>query len=115
VRRISRLVVVAAIAAAGARAARAAPAIDVAGFRVQHGDDPRWAAPDLDDTSWPRAALHEVTAPGGPIWLRATVVVEPGAFAADRPIGILLAGMASPARSRRGTGCRASSPRRAAT
>lgn len=85
----------AAIAVAGAPAARAAPVIDVAGFRVQHGDDPRWAAPELDDASWPRAALHEVTAPGGPLWLRAAIVVEPAAFAAERPLGILFAGMAS--------------------
>jgi hypothetical protein len=94
VRRILKLAV-AAIAVARAPAARAAPVIDVASFRVQHGDDPRWAAPDLDDASWPRAALRDVTAPGGPIWLRATVAVEPGAFAADRPIGILFAGLAS--------------------
>jgi hypothetical protein len=94
VRRILQLAA-AAIAVAVAPAARAAPVIDVASFRVQRGDDPRWAAPDLDDASWPRAALREVTAPGGPIWLRATVVVEPGVFAADRPLGILFAGLAS--------------------
>jgi hypothetical protein len=90
---ICRLAVLAAIAVAAP--ARAAPVIDVARFRVQAGDDPRWAAPDLDDASWPTAALHDVTAPGGPIWLRATITVDSGAFPAGEPIGILFAGLAS--------------------
>lgn len=89
----------AAIAVGGATSARAAavtaPVIDVARFRVQPGDDPRWAEPGFDDAAWPSAALSELTAPGGPIWLRAEVTVEPGAFPADQPIGLLFAGMAS--------------------
>src|SRR6185295_816604 len=91
---LSTLVVLAAIAAIGVPAA-AAPVIDVAEFRVQRGDDPRWAAPDFDDAAWPRTAFDELTEPGGPIWLRAAVTVEPGAFPADRPIGIVFAGLAS--------------------
>jgi hypothetical protein len=80
---------------AGAASARAAPMIDVDPFRVQRGDDPRWAAPDLDDSWWPTAALGDLAASGGPFWLRATLTIEPGAFAAARPIGILFAGLAS--------------------
>jgi Histidine kinase len=100
VRWISKLVlalvgVLGVLAVLGTPAAHAARAIDIASFRVQRGDDPGWAAPGFDDTAWRRAPLAAVTEPGGPIWLRATVVVEPATFEADRPIGILFAGLAS--------------------
>jgi hypothetical protein len=99
VRRISRLAVLgvlAALALAGiAASASAAPVISVAELRIQEGDDPRWAAPAYDDRTWPRVALRDVTAPGGPRWLRATVELPPGAFPAGQPIGVLFAGMAS--------------------
>jgi hypothetical protein len=78
-----------------APSARAAPAIDVASFRVQRGDDPAWATPGFDDASWQRTSLIDVTDAGGPMWLRATLVVEPTTFVADRPVGILFAGLAS--------------------
>lgn len=73
----------------------AAPAhagtLDVASFRLQAGDDPRWAAPDFDDHAWPLTTLHDVTAAGGPLWLRATVELAPS----REPRGVLFAGLAS--------------------
>lgn len=92
--RFIALVMLIATAVVGARAAHGAT-IDLDRVRVQAGDDPRWAAPDFDDAAWPSTTFSEVTAAGGPIWLRAAITVEPGAFAADRPIGILFAGLAS--------------------
>ncbi len=67
---------------------------EVERFAVQRGDDPAWAAPGFDDRAWPRVDLGDVTAPGGPTWLRATVVLD-ASLPADRPIGIRFAGVAS--------------------
>lgn len=88
-------IVVLAALAVFAPAARAAPSIDLTTFRVQHGDDARWSAPELDDTTWPHAELPDITAPGGPLWLRATLTLEPTTFPIDQPIGVLFAGLAS--------------------
>ncbi len=41
-----------------------------ADIRLQHGDDPRWAAPDWDDSDWQRIAPDEVPARAGVFWLR---------------------------------------------
>lgn len=94
------LALVTALAACGASPSQASPLpplrIELREFRV-HDDTSgvRGAAPDLDDTAWPRATLDELNATGGPIWLRATIDVASGAFVADRPIGVLFAGLAS--------------------
>jgi phosphoserine phosphatase RsbU/P len=51
-------------------------------IRYQHGDDPRWADPNFDDSAWPVATPGKFPLPVaegsyGMVWLRYRVVVPP--------------------------------------
>lgn len=63
--------------------------------RVRAGDDPRWAAPAFDDSSWERMKFWEV--PGGDSirWIRTHVDVEPDARRAGHPLAIYIGAQAS--------------------
>ncbi len=51
--------------------ASAAPAIDLAGeWRYHAGDNPRWAAPDLDDRDWARVTMPLTPRRTGRYWIR---------------------------------------------
>ena len=69
--------------------------IEVERFRIQRIDRADWAAPGADDAAWPEVRLAEVTEPGGPLWLRAAIIVEPTTFDRSRPIGLVFAGLSS--------------------
>ena len=62
-------------------------------WRVQAGDDPRWAAPDFDDSrweasSWPRRFSSSMEFFAGTRWYRATASIPEGAQGQPLAIGI---------------------------
>jgi hypothetical protein len=67
----------------------AAPAQNI---RYQHGDDPQWADPKFDDSSWQQASPGKFPIPStegsrGMVWLRFRVAVPPD----QSPLAIRLA------------------------
>jgi Histidine kinase len=62
--------------------------LDQSELRLHMGDDPRWAAPDFDDSDWALADRKDVLKKDiGIFWVRLRVRVAPGHFA---PSGIFL-------------------------
>ncbi|MBY0503956.1 MAG: beta galactosidase jelly roll domain-containing protein [Bryobacteraceae bacterium] len=62
-------------------------------WRVQAGDDPRWAAPDFDDSrweasSWPRRYSSSMEFFAGTRWYRATVPIPEGVH--GQPLAIAI-------------------------
>lgn len=49
---------------------RAAADFPTPDIRMRMGDDPRWAAPDFDDSDWQRIHYSEFPAREGPYWIR---------------------------------------------
>lgn len=63
--------------------------------RVQLGDDPRWAAAELDDSEWTPTALQDAPEQAGPLWIRASVTLPVDMAAKPSPLGVFFAAMAS--------------------
>lgn len=48
----------------------------VSGFRIQRGDDPRWADPSFDDRAWPKAGRYGIPSRDGIYWVRFRVRLD---------------------------------------
>jgi len=58
------------LSAVSVRAQAAEPTVPGVELRLRHGDDPRWAAPDFDDSDWMRIAPYDFPARAGIYWVR---------------------------------------------
>jgi hypothetical protein len=95
IRLLWRALATLAIAIGLAMPAGALPVVNQHLVRMKAGDDPRWADPALDDSSWPEVRFSDVPETGGIVILRARVPLEARHFAEGRPTGVFLAALAS--------------------
>lgn len=95
IRYFRRALAVATIAIGISIPASALPVVNQQLVRLNLGDDPRWADPALDDSSWPEVRFQDVPEAGGIVILRARVPLEARHFAEGRPTGVFLAALAS--------------------
>lgn len=64
-------------------------------FRYRVGDDPRWAEPAWNDSSWEQVRLWDVEGVNGVFWLRRTFELEARRIPAHEPFGVLFSGLAT--------------------
>lgn len=95
IRLLRQALAVLTIAVGLALPAGALPVVNQSLVRMNAGDDPRWADPALDDSSWPEVRFQDVPETGGIVILRAKLPLEARHFAEGRPTGVFLAALAS--------------------
>jgi hypothetical protein len=91
---IARFVLIAA-AIGVAVPAGALPMVSQQTFRMNVGDNPRWADPALDDAAWPVVRLGDVPETDGIVILRAKVHLEAGDFVTGLPTAVFFGALAS--------------------
>ncbi|HYC62365.1 MAG TPA: histidine kinase [Thermoanaerobaculia bacterium] len=68
----------------------ATPYVFVENVRMHIGDDPRWAAPSFDDSTWTMTRLDEVPETNDVVWLRAKIDLsnlQPSGATGSQPVG----------------------------
>jgi hypothetical protein len=67
---------------------KAATTVFVDNVRVHEGDSPAWAAPDFDDSAWPKQVAFRVDPQGRILWMRAHVDAPAGVDLAKVPLAV---------------------------